>query len=182
MSTETIIRHCAPTLAGLKVGNLVSCEFFDFASFSEDIRSRNTALNGKGIFFVILKVNKNTALVYVYRETQLNLILKDSNIVSFLKNKGYNSFTIEGALASLAKQLSQTDFPHEIGVFLGYPLDDIIGFIENDGKNYKCVGCYKAYTNEEIALQTFRKFKKCTSVYCKRFAEGFDINRLTVAS
>ncbi len=27
------------------------------------------------------------------------------------------------------------EFPHEIGLFLGYPLHDVIGFIFNRGKN-----------------------------------------------
>lgn len=29
MSEEMLVRHCAPTLAGLKTGNLFSCEFED---------------------------------------------------------------------------------------------------------------------------------------------------------
>lgn len=51
------------------------------------------------------------------------------------------------------------DFPHEIGLFLGYPLEDVQGFIENRAEGYKCVGCWKVYGDEEYAKQEFRAIK-----------------------
>ena len=50
-------------------------------------------------------------------------------------------------------------FPHEIGLFLDYPLVDVIGFIRNTGKNCKCSGCWKAYGNAKEAEKTFCKYK-----------------------
>lgn len=43
------------------------------------------------------------------------------------------------------KRLNTKNFPHEIGIFLGYPLDDVIGFIEH--KPYYLVGDWKVYQN-----------------------------------
>ena len=34
-------------------------------------------------------------------------------------------------------------FPHEIGLFLGYPLEDVTGFIAAGGAEYRCSGCWK---------------------------------------
>lgn len=49
-------------------------------------------------------------------------------------------------LTQLSRRLCcSADFPHEIGVFLGYPLGDVVGFIENRGKNFTCCGCWKSY-------------------------------------
>ena len=42
-------------------------------------------------------------------------------------------------------------FPHEIGLFLGYPFEDVMGFIENKGENYLCSGCWKVYSCEQDA-------------------------------
>ena len=39
MSAEYIIRHGAPTLAGLKTGNLFPCSFEDRMDFQEDLRT-----------------------------------------------------------------------------------------------------------------------------------------------
>jgi len=67
-------------------------------------------------------------------------------------------------------------------VFLGYPLEDVLGFIENDGKNCLACGCWKVYANECAALAAFRRYEKCKSVYQRLFASGCPLSRLTVAA
>jgi hypothetical protein len=73
-------------------------------------------------------------------------------------------------------------FPHEIGLFLGYPLEDVVGFIENSGQNCICTGCWKVYHNEDEARKLFERYDKCTKVYMRLFAEGKPIERLIVAA
>ena len=73
-------------------------------------------------------------------------------------------------------------FPHEVGLFLGYPLDDVTGFIEQKGKNYKCCGIWKVYGNEKQTQMLFRKLKKCSEIYRRLFADGRSILQLTVAA
>ena len=68
-----------------------------------------------------------------------------------------------------------------IGLFLGYPPEDVCGFIENKADACKCVGCWKVYGDEDAAKKLFAKYKKCTDVYCTLFANGRSIERLTVA-
>lgn len=71
---------------------------------------------------------------------------------------------------------------YEIGLFLGYLLGDIIGFIENDGKNSKCSGCWKVYCNECETIKEFRKFEKCKDVYCRLWDQGRSVLQLTAAA
>lgn len=73
------------------------------------------------------------------------------------------------------------EFPHEIGLFLGYPPEDVCGFIENRAGGYKCVGEWKVYGDADKAKEIFAKYRKCTEVYCAQFAQGKSIERLTVA-
>ncbi|MFI3227403.1 MAG: DUF3793 family protein [Clostridia bacterium] len=181
MPFETIIRHCAPTLAGMKVGSLFSYRFSCKKEILDDIKKRNELLNSRGIYFKILKMYDNFALIYVFRRKKLEEILENAEIRDFLSQNGYYAFDLEKALEILEENLKANDFPHEIGVFLDYPLSDIKAFIEFKGANPKYVGCWKAYSNEDCARKITEKFKKCTNVYCKKFAEGTDIIRLTVA-
>ncbi|MFV0314033.1 MAG: DUF3793 family protein [Anaerotignum sp.] len=181
MSTETIIRHCAPTLAGLKISNLFSCSYGSICELLRLIEEKNALLNEKDVYFAMLKAQKGTALVLVYRKKLLEKTLAQDEIRTFLSPYGYTEFGIEACFSILKEHLLHCEFPHEIGIFLGYPLEDVKGFIEHKGACSKCVGCWKVYTDANDAEKTFRKFKKCTSVYCKKFAEGFDIIRLTVA-
>lgn len=81
----------------------------------------------------------------------------------------------------LVRRLDENEeFLHEIGLFLGYPPEDVRGFIENKAAGYKYVGDWKVYGDEEKARKTFAKYKKCTRVYCAQFALGKSIERLTV--
>ena len=73
-------------------------------------------------------------------------------------------------------------FPHEMGVFLGYPLGDVIGFIKNAGQNCKCVGCWKVYCNECEAERTFARYKKCSEIYRRLWNQGRTVMQLTVAA
>ena len=62
------------------------------------------------------------------------------------------------------------------------PLEDVVGFIENAGQNYKCSGCWKVYCNECETRKLFAKYKKCREVYRRLWKQGRDIRTLTVAS
>ena len=81
----------------------------------------------------------------------------------------------------IKRMCADEEFPHEIGLFLGYPPEDVRGFIENGAENCKCVGCWKVYGNVEAAKKTFAKYKKCTDVYSRQQANGKSVERLTVA-
>lgn len=181
MSHEILIQYCSPTLAGIKVSNLVNVKFVCESKLREEINLKNKILNEKGIYLEIMNIKNNSALIYVYRKTDLEKILSDSDNIKFLEKYGYITFDIENAFLVLKKHIKMSDFPHEIGVFLGYPLSDVIAFIENKGKNEQYVGCWKAYSNKSFAEKTFIKYRKCTKIYCDKFANGTDIIKLTVA-
>ena len=184
MSTEIIVRFCAPTLAGMKVGNLFSyrCQNErDTYELMKMLAEQNDKLNPKGVYLVLVKLQGGIALVYVYRKGQLEALLAQEKVRAFLRGYGYHRFDVPSCLAVLKKRLLREDFPHDIGVFLGYPLLDIQAFIENKGANCPCVGCWKAYTNLSEAKKEFHRFKRCTEIYCQQYWNGMDITRLTVA-
>ncbi|MBP0060806.1 MAG: DUF3793 family protein [Eubacterium sp.] len=41
---------------------------------------------------------------------------------------------------------------------LGYPAEDVQGFIENETKECKCVGCWKVYGDVEQAQKKFEQY------------------------
>ncbi len=51
-------------------------------------------------------------------------------------------------------------FPHEIGMFLGYPVADIRGFIENEGRKYLMIGYWKVYSNLSQARMIFKEYDR----------------------
>ena len=184
MIEKYLVEHCAPTLASLKTANLFTYHF----ETEEDILTRidiwNSTFKEKGIELILLKKEKKFALIYVCRKARLQKDLNKQGVAEFLSEYGYRSTDVNYAINRMKARLSACDsFPHEIGIFLDYPLDDVIGFINNAGENCKCTGCWKVYCNECEAIRTFAKFKKCREVYTRLWSEGKrDILQLTVAA
>lgn len=182
MSDEMIIRHCSPTLAGLKTGNMFSCPYTDLKEFYSEVRSLNRKLVPKGVRAVPLRASDGRALLYLYRPNKLETDLAAEDAVRLLETYGYSADDSCKCVARLGKRLHEAEeFPHEIGLFLGYPPEDVRGFIENHAEGYKCVGCWKVYGDETSARKKFDCYKKCTDVYCSQWAKGKSIERLTVA-
>lgn len=184
MLEHCLITHCSPTLAGLKTANLFNCPFSSLEELNEVLHVWNRELNGKGISLQVLHICNHKALIYVYRWKRLLKDLKQPGVWNFLQTYGYLSvFTVKDVLFQLSKRIQECDgFPHEIGVFLGYPLGDVQGFIQNKGKNCLCCGFWKVYCNECEALRQFAKFEKCREVYTKHFTNGKTIQQLAVAA
>jgi len=182
MSEEMIVRYCSPTLAGIKTGNIFTCPFADADEMRSSILRWNKLLLKKGVRVMPLRFRNGRALVYLYRPSRLSRDLKEELACKLLSERGYSPDTPERCIVQLMKRMGENEeFPHEIGLFLGYPPEDVHGFIENKDEGCKCTGCWKVYGDEEKARKTFAKYKKCTDVYCAKLAGGRSIERLTVA-
>lgn len=182
MSELLLVKHCSPTLAGMKTGNLFACDFPSESEMKACVRCWNKILTKKGLRVLPMRYKKGRALIYVYRPARLEKDLQHDIADNLLKDRGYNTEVSSSCVIHLMKRLCESEeFPHEIGLFLGYPPEDVSGFIENKAGGCKCVGCWKVYGNEQEAKKTFAKYKKCTEVYCTQFEKGRSIERLTVA-
>ncbi|MHB8065530.1 MAG: DUF3793 family protein, partial [Ruminiclostridium sp.] len=149
MSEELLIKHCSPTLAGMKTGSLVNCSYECYYELQCQMDRLNHMLNPKGVHIVPLRITDSKALIYVYRPAKLASTISCDEVKEFLMYSGYRGCNTEYCIKLLAARLKEyEEFPHEIGLFLGYPLCDVKAFIENKGKNCKYVGCWKVYSDE----------------------------------
>lgn len=182
MSEQLIIQQCSPTLAGLKTGNLFLVEMESREQLKEEIRRINQRLCRRGIRMIPMKYNKGKALVYLYRVSKLKEDLNNSEAKKILEKMGYVCHDPEKCIIHLKERLENfSEFPHEIGLFLGYPPEDVKGFIENKAENFKCIGTWKVYGNEKQAKKKFSQFKKCIRIYSEQWMSGRTIEQLTVA-
>lgn len=183
MIEKYLIKHCAPTLASLKTANLFTYHFESEEDISKHLVEWNSNFKSKGIELILLKKEIIFALIYVCRKARLQIDLNKDGVAAFLAGYGYENTNVDYAINMLKARLNEKNsFPHEIGVFLDYPLGDVIGFINNAGENFKCTGCWKVYCNECEAIRTFAKYKKCREVYTRLWCEEKrNIMQLTVA-
>lgn len=183
MLEKLFVEQAAPTLAGIKPGSLFSCSFSDFRQ-GVRLRDWNETMKTRGIEARVIGHSGNgRLLVYVYRPTRLERILSEERVSAFLREVGYaDCSTVGNCINSLIRRMAQQNgFPHEIGLFLGYPLEDVQGFICHKGQNCTLCGIWKVYGDPDSARKRFAQFAHCTDVYKRLFAGGASLMRLTVA-
>ena len=181
MSDELVVLQCSPTLAGIKTGNLFSCVYASRRQLKDEMRRMNSFLVKKGLRMIPLKFMEKRAMVYLYRPSSLRGDLISGEAEAILRKYGYDCNHPELCVANLVKRIREcSDFPHEIGLFLGYPPEDVKGFIENKAQNFKLVGCWKVYGDEQKAGMIFDQYKRCTEHFVKQLAQGSSIECLTV--
>ena len=132
MSDDYLIRHCAPTLAGLKTASLFTCPYASRDALLDSVRQMNKRLKPKGLRMLPLRFSDKNALIYLYRPKMLTADLTDSAAAQILERCGYDTGSCEKCVVRLVQKLRQQEaFPHEIGLFLGYPPEDVCGFMEH---------------------------------------------------
>ena len=178
-----LVRQCAPTLAGMKPGSIFCFNHSPLEVSRQKVCQWNKQLAPFGLTVQILleRPGSSSVIVFVYRHDRLEQMLSDDAYQSFLAQAGYERTNLDDLLEQLAQRLrTQPEFPHEIGVFLGYPLRDVIGFIENHGRNFTCCGFWKSYGDPAEMQVCFACYRRCIQTYVAMFEQGIPIERLAV--
>lgn len=180
MSEELVIRHCSPTLAGLKTGSLFSCAYEEEKRLWDEIRCMNRKLVSKGLRILPLRLSGQRVLLYLYRPQRLQRDWERCGARSLLEQLGYSPGNAGQCVRRLMGRLKQESFPHEIGLFLGYPPEDVRGFLEQGAAGAKGQGYWKVYGDVASAQRVFARYRKCTAVYCAQWGQGKPLERLIV--
>lgn len=203
-----IVRHCSPTLAGVKAGCLFNVPGIFAADLNEEtavqleqwrvahelcakldrlVAKTSAKLEPSGVHVSVIAHRHCGALIYVWRPELLANTLATPEVAHQLTKWGYAhaSEHLKASIAKLGKRLencqrksSQAKFPHEVGFFLDYPYADVMGFIEHDGQDYLCCGCWKVYSEQEQAEACFELYKRCTQTYGQLLERGISIAEL----
>ncbi len=182
MLEERIVRFCAPTLAGIKTGGLFNACGIDNTTLRHEAESIRKEISSRGLDLRLFPKKGRHTLVYVYRESALAHDLNQADCARFLANYRYDVSSNECALRRLGERIIECEhFPHEVGVFLSYPLSDVISFIENGSKTCKACGHWCVYSDEEKAHWCFNRFDRCTTCYKNLYNRGHRIGDLAVA-
>lgn len=168
-----LILQSAPFLKGIKIACILNIT-------EENSRELYEILEGTGIKFKILTRNHGKCLVLLYRRESFSRYLKRTDVREFLGSYGYEDVEPEKMLERLSKRVCQYSdgeicFPHEIGAFLDYPIDDVKCFIEKDGKDSLFSGYWKVYNNPGRAKMIFWAYDKAKTSAVNEYLIGKSI-------
>ena len=174
---QTVVWHCAPALAGLKPACLMSLSAEEFPELPRLAGQYNARMGEDGPRFLVLCRCRRGALLLVYREALLRRALDQPGARAILKVTGYPvGASLPMMLRCLIRRLEESEgFPHEIGLFLGYPPGDVEGFLRDGGRHCKLCGPWKVYDNVEETARRFAAFHRCRDALTERVDRGIPL-------
>lgn len=163
----------APTLKDLKLATMMNLKNGNRAL--KDLWEKNKTLIGDslGLDFFELKKGENFVLVYFFKKDKLDKKLSTSKVSEFLNLMGYKDCRQVYDYLNLLKNRFNDSCPDEIGVFLGYPLKDVIDFKDRDKKVCKCTGYWKCFNDEKSSRKAFEKFDETKIIVMRSILESY---------
>ena len=166
--------QCAPLITGLKVSNLLI-----ISKGNEEVVKR--ILNRTGISYYRLIQTRTKTTFLLFRRNELEEFLSDENVKNVFIRAGSKSLQIGKILRTFSLRYEaymQGDkcFPHEMGLLLGYPVEDVVGFVENNGKNFLYSGYWKVYENQKAKVKLFDKFKVAEETLIHLLSNGLSMS------
>ena len=174
-----IANQCAPVLAGVKPSNMLVLE-------NKHIHDVVRVLEGTGLSWRCLYAGDEKNIWLLYRKEAMEEIVSGKEQMLFLREWGYEEDTLERMLMKFSQRFRQyrkdknLPFPHEMGVFLGYPMADVKGFIKYEGKNYLYCGYWKVYENVEERKELFRTYEEIRKVFVEEARKGKNLWQITM--
>lgn len=153
---DLLLTHGAPTLLGVKPASLISIDYTN--TLLLEVESYNSIASNKKI--ILLTKNERKAIIMLYDVIALKKMFAKRKTQKQFFKFGYKTKDLSKNLEILKNKITNTHiFPHEIGLFLGYPITDVLGFINK--KECKYVGYWKVYANVKHAINTFKLYDIC---------------------
>ncbi|MBC5736695.1 MULTISPECIES: DUF3793 family protein [Oscillospiraceae] len=177
---EVVVRHCSPTLVGIKPACLISLDAAEYPRLPRTVGEYTRALGEKGLRFEVLCRCRRRFLVLVFRPKLLAEHLARPQAAQLLADADYPG---DAPLSALLRRLRQRllaggDFPHEIGLFLGYPSEDVAAFQTDGGAGCRLCGYWKVYHDVEGARRQFLRYDRCRDALLDRLRAGMTLSRL----
>lgn len=165
--------QCAPVISGIKISNLLTIP-------AKSLRELSVVLKKTELSFRILYPGRERLVILIYRETELKEYLEREEVMAFIDECGYETSDISKIFPVFVKRYMRymelkQDFPHELGLFLGYPIEDVEGFIKENGKNYLYSGYWKVYKDTELKIRLFKDYERVQTEIVRLLYEGLDI-------
>ena len=171
-----MVLQCAPLIKGIKMSNLLIVS-------SKDEEAVRVILKKTGIIhYRLLRQDEKTTFL-LFRKLQLAMHLSDPDVQRILKANGYEDVSLGGILRTFQYRyqtyMEQGEgFPHEMGLLLGYPVEDVEGFIEHKGKNYLYSGYWKVYEDVASKMKLFEDYENAKEELIVLLANGHGIRSI----
>ncbi len=174
---QIIINSCSPTFCNIKPANIFFVKKENFSQREFEVWKE--AFRKEGLEAIASQISESSTAILILNICWVKDILSDLQVLTYLSKKGYKNISLQSFIGELfIRMKKQESFPHEVGVILGYPVEDVIEFERQAGHNCKYCGCWKSYSDVEKAKKCHCRFSECRKLCRKWYEEGFSINQI----
>lgn len=174
---EFLAWTCAPVLLERKSSNLVCVPVDEEQDVTCFLQGYKSFFEARNIEYRVMCFCKKRALVLIYNRQMLTEVLRDKGNRAFLIANGYDiNAQLDKDLDLLEQHMmNSVEFPHEIGIFLGYPLEDVLGFILHKGAYCKYKGYWKVYGDVGKAKELFKAYESYKNYLLNKISGGMPL-------
>ncbi|NLL30213.1 MAG: DUF3793 family protein [Clostridiales bacterium] len=166
-------------IAGIKPSATVAIKKNKTNLYKNWIKYGSEFLNKSNLEFTILRESDRSLILLIFNRKILNKHIFQQENMSFLREIGYReNKNLDYYLSKLKMRYKQFNCPHELGIFLGIPLNDVIDFIQ--GSNKKCLGTgyWKVYNNYDKAIKIFKKYDEVRNKIIDDIMKGIPLDKI----
>ena len=195
---QGVAQQCAPVLMGVKPAGMFNvvryhqvgtrpCGKPVMAQAAREqielaVERTDTALREAGVRLRVMAHRKGSSMVFVWRPDLMRTFIGRDPEATMLEVEGYDVDNDEACVDRLQTRVLSFDarprnpdgtdrFPHEVGFLLGYPVDDVMGFV-HDRAAALARGWWNVYSDVERAQRVFRAYDACVTLADQRMCEG----------
>ncbi|MDU4962376.1 MAG: DUF3793 family protein [Sporomusaceae bacterium] len=156
---EWLALELAPTLSGNKPATVLTFRDSTYQAALTLWRQYDYfAFGGTLLRFLTLRGDADVETVLFYRTDALSRCIANAEHRRFLQELGYPvDAGVDACLALLRQRFSQS-CPHEVGVLLGIPLKDVLGFMAKSDLPLTCRKEWCVYGNPDSSLAAMGRF------------------------
>ncbi len=160
MDRETVrlLESIGATLMGVKPASLINVHSDQCVKLC-----KTHFVCGGPVACVIVKATQEKTQLFFYHQGCLQAVLADAVNRLFLMRLGYpEQGTADQYVRILIQRMRGTPFPHEAGLFFGYPIKDVCGFMGAPIRYRKTMG-WRMYGDTRVSEIIYERYKNARS-------------------
>jgi hypothetical protein len=169
---KLLLYAASPVIKGAKPAVLLCVPSGGGADFDGRERAKETVRAETGLCLKTLSYTETSERLLIYDAKLLSRALRNKKAAGILRRYGYSGNDADSHLDYLSARFKTEKCPHEIGLFLGYPPEDVDGFIEHKGSNFLLCGSWKVYGNVDYAKRKWNEWAKAREAMASLLLNG----------
>ncbi len=155
-----LIYHLSPVIKGVKPAITLSISKKK-ELYNAWLEIGEQLLASLDLKFTLLREASTSIILYIYDTNQLSEVIHNEEVAIFLQRVGYKQNTnVNEAIDMLVERYALYNCPHELGVFLGIPLKDVVDFMHCSDKPCILCGYWQVYNDVDEAIAIFAQYDK----------------------